>query len=138
MLLITIAFGLSNGVALFTLTRERDTSLPKSQPFKKKEALTEEHPLSAWLTIRSAHPLKAITLLQDQESIKLEEITNTEYETELTIPESGKLHLTAEWEKGTPETALQVTLEPSGLKQTVETFWAQGLLSRELNFNFSQ
>lgn len=89
------------------------------------------------VVLRYAHPPSELSLQFEGRELPIGSLATSpiELQYELPLQESGiELGLSARWPKGTPSTALSLTLEPRGLESRTQTFWSEdGQLEETLN-----
>jgi len=130
-LILLSLFGIGGSFALLKVTQAEA---------KKPEVIqtTEEHQerVMSWITVRSAHPLESATLTVKGSEVTLERLSEKEFEAELELPRIAPITLSAEWEEGSPESAILLSLEPEGLRQWSKTLWGQGSVRQEFSYSF--
>lgn len=127
LLLLAIVFGVI-AVPLMKLTSAgpRRTVTRIETPAPK----TESAKVSTWLRIRFAHRPTSLSIkLGDQELMDAGPPNESPFEKEydLTLPKEGiELLVSGKWPEGTPDTALTIDLEPTGLETQSQTRWSFG------------
>jgi len=132
------------GMALlwFPLSRltGRDRGMPA--PSSTAETVVGDAPIPIVLRLRFAHPpLRASVshlgaLLWESDD---PDAMEAGFESALAIPPEGiDLALDADWPEDTPETALQLEVEPEALESRTAVVWGRGSLHEILTFVWQQ
>lgn len=91
-----------------------------------------------WITVRSPHPLTSLQLAHEG-TVLLKEANNTSFETsaDLSIATTGiELAITATWAPGTPESVIEVTIEPDARDARISTVWGEETIDDILDFQW--
>lgn len=100
----------------------------------------EETLVTAWATLHFAHPPLHVHLHQGARDLwHLDPTSETEFETELELGMSGDFaeiiaHVT--WPANTPESVVELTLEPDGLQERTRSEWGRTKLDTILAFQW--
>ena len=101
-----------------------------TQPGKKIErpqpSLAATQEISAWLSIQMAHQADSIIIKQNNRVIYNNEHPDLQEETDVMLsPQKPySLEVITKWPKGTPHTALTISLEPEKEATLTETKWS--------------
>ena len=132
--LIVVLLGLGLLVPLLRVTGTSTAGPASDSP--DPETVEIEH---CYATIRTAHPLRQLeirhegTLLCQLDAPALE----IEEEWDLSIGPTGlELAVRATWPEGTPESVIEIRLEPDRLDRKSATLWGQGTLDDFMEFQW--
>lgn len=92
-----------------------------------------------FVTIRSPHPLASVALANNGETIFRSEEAATRLEVDLAFDLSERhleLGILATWEAGSPESAIEVVLEPDAMDGRSVTLWGQEALDDIARFTW--
>lgn len=137
LLIVVLFFG---GLLLPMLTFSGKAP-PAPEPVDHGHAHTQEERLvTAWATLHFAHPPLHLHLHQGARDLwHLDPTGETEFETELELGMSGdfaEIIAHVIWPANTPESVVELTLEPDGLEKRTRTAWGHKKLDTVLVFQW--
>jgi|GEM_PF-2116826 len=98
----------------------------------------DAEPIACWITVRSAHPLEQLRLSCEGETLlQTQSVTQVETSVDLAVGRTGlELLLEATWPDGTPESVVEVVVEPDTLDLQTRSVWAEDSVDDILSFQW--
>lgn len=96
---------------------------------------------SCWLTVRSPHEIKALRIVCEGDEVLVKEGAFKQVEESLTLPISItgiELLVEASWPAGTPETMVEVLLEPDQRDVRRNSIWGEEQVEDILSFQWHE
>jgi len=92
----------------------------------------------SWISVRSPHPLANLRLSCEGETlIQTQSVNRVETAADLPIGRTGiELLLEAAWPDGTPESVVEILIEPDTLEASTRSVWGEGTVDDILSFQW--
>ena len=105
------------------------------------DAETAADDTHCWITVRSPHPMRRVEVAKENGHREINDTGDTFHEYEFTThqpigPTGFELELRVAWAPDTPESVVEVVVEPDGLDRRVATAWGEGEVHAFLDFQW--
>lgn len=105
----------------------------------RAEEVADRSLVEGFISLRFAHPPQLVRLVDDDERVVFETmntdlLTRMDADVQLVVEQgsTAELRIKAEWDTASPETAVEVRIEPDGADTFVKTLWATGALDARM------